>query len=816
MAKQAWYKRLWKRVITAIIAILLLIAGALVWILNAEHLIQGDWSTILPIVFLALGVIFALLTWLFPFSPDQNEAPSLPLARELVRESASFRMGDTTAANFDYITEPIKNAYDIARQALYDASIKVDSKRGILILGIANAGKTRLAFETLTRTLPNWEVFIWKAVYDRLSEVPAPTVSRGSGLVVFIDDLQEYVPREIYGADGRGFIFDNRIAILQAFLNTLQATQHLVIVASCRPEDKMRLGLGWLFDQMQVITLPSFRVEASDPETAKIIDLFQQHGATDVEDWDGTLGSLVLGLSKKRSQYEDLVRSDSPAVTVLRAMKLLSLARIPVHTHSRIQGVCTGVFGETTLQEGTKIWQESANQLTQSAFVIEVKDQATGKYALVIRKDTYFDKVITDYPAPDRPYQLDQHLEQLRKVFVGLNDYSALINLAFAQGELKRYEETLAAFEQAIRLRPNLAFLYIGKGAALDELKRHEEALTALEQAIRLDPVDARAYFGKGYVLDELKRHEEALAAYDLGIHLNPTDALAYYNKGLSLRNLKRNEEALAAFEQAIRLNPTDADFCYYKGLVLRNFQRHEEALAAFEQAIRLDPTDADFYYYKGLVLRNFKQCEEALAAFEQAIRLDPADADFYYYKGLALGELKRHEEALAAFEQAIRLDPADARAYYNKGNALRNLKRYEEALSAFEQAIRLDPNLAVVYYYKGLALRELQRYEEALSAFEQAIRLNPDYAFAYTCKGNVLDELQRYEEALTAFELAIRLRPTDARAYYNKGNALRNLKRYEEALAAFEQAIRLNPNLAVAYTGEEESLRMLGRKGEA
>ena len=68
-------------------------------------------------------------------------------------------MGDTTAANFDYITEPIKHAYDTARQALHDASIGAGSKRGILILGIANAGKTRLAFEALTQTLPDWNVF---------------------------------------------------------------------------------------------------------------------------------------------------------------------------------------------------------------------------------------------------------------------------------------------------------------------------------------------------------------------------------------------------------------------------------------------------------------------------------------------------------------------------------------------------------------------------------------------------------------------------------------------------------------------------------
>src|SRR5260370_30886285 len=135
MAKQAWYKRLWKRVITAIIAILLLIAGAIVWILNTEHIIQGDWSAILPVVFFALAVIVALLTWLFPFSPDRPEAPLLPLARELVRESASFRMGDTTAANFDYITAPIKHASDTARQDVHDARDGTGSQGGIVTLG---------------------------------------------------------------------------------------------------------------------------------------------------------------------------------------------------------------------------------------------------------------------------------------------------------------------------------------------------------------------------------------------------------------------------------------------------------------------------------------------------------------------------------------------------------------------------------------------------------------------------------------------------------------------------------------------------------
>jgi tetratricopeptide (TPR) repeat protein len=81
--------------------------------------------------------------------------------------------------------------------------------------------------------------------------------------------------------------------------------------------------------------------------------------------------------------------------------------------------------------------------------------------------------------------------------------------------DLKRYEEGLAAFEQAIRLDPNNALAYSNKGFALNELKRYQEALAACEQAIRLDPNFAAAYSNKGYALHGLNRKEEAQQAYE-------------------------------------------------------------------------------------------------------------------------------------------------------------------------------------------------------------------------------------------------------------------------------------------------------------
>src|SRR5260221_14047448 len=60
-----------------------------------------------------------------------------------------------------------------------------------------------------------------------------------------------------------------------------------------------------------------------------------------------------------------------------------------------------------------------------------------------------------------------------------------------------RYEEALAAFEQAIPLDPNSGLAYRLKGRDLHPLKRHEEALAVFEEASVLDPTSAQASHGK-------------------------------------------------------------------------------------------------------------------------------------------------------------------------------------------------------------------------------------------------------------------------------------------------------------------------------
>jgi hypothetical protein len=80
------------RLLVATTSILLLIAAAVIWILNSEHIIRGDWSNIFPIIFLVLAALLALLQWLFPLSSNE---PVPPLSSNLTLIDAALDPHDS-------------------------------------------------------------------------------------------------------------------------------------------------------------------------------------------------------------------------------------------------------------------------------------------------------------------------------------------------------------------------------------------------------------------------------------------------------------------------------------------------------------------------------------------------------------------------------------------------------------------------------------------------------------------------------------------------------------------------------------------------
>jgi protein O-GlcNAc transferase len=126
-----------------------------------------------------------------------------------------------------------------------------------------------------------------------------------------------------------------------------------------------------------------------------------------------------------------------------------------------------------------------------------------------------------------------------------------------------RLGEAAAAFEQAVRLKPdyhearnNLMAALQQLGRRLHELGRLDEALGHCERAVALRPEAPGPRNNLGNVLRDLGRLDEALAQYDRALAIDPSFVMAHYNRGMTLRRLGDIAAARASFERAFALKP--------------------------------------------------------------------------------------------------------------------------------------------------------------------------------------------------------------------------------------------------------------------
>ena len=227
--------------------------------------------------------------------------------------------------------------------------------------------------------------------------------------------------------------------------------------------------------------------------------------------------------------------------------------------------------------------------------------------------------------------------------------------------QLGQHDAAIADFDAAIRVKPDYADAYFGRGAAKADLGRYDAAIADYDVAIRLKPNYADAYIGRGAAKGRSGQHFAAIADYDVAIQLKPDYALAYVNRGIAKAELGQHSAAIANFDVAIRLKPNYADAYVNRGIAKAELGQHFAAIADYDVAIRLKPDDALSYVGRGIAKAKLGQHFTAISDYDAAIRLKPDFAQAYLKRGNAKYDL--------------RLKP-DFEAYLKRGNAKYDLGR--------------------------------------------------------------------------------------------------------------------------------------------
>jgi len=159
------------------------------------------------------------------------------------------------------------------------------------------------------------------------------------------------------------------------------------------------------------------------------------------------------------------------------------------------------------------------------------------------------------------------------------------------------------------------------------EQKRFESAAFALENALKLEPGNALLYLELGHVRIALKEDRQALEAFGRAAKLRPELADAQENYGVLMLQYGEVDEAVASLQKVVQLRPKSAAAQLHLGNGLRAQKKYVEAEAAYKKALDLDPKLSSVHFNLGLLyldnelpgvdyLDRLKRADGAMAAY--------------------------------------------------------------------------------------------------------------------------------------------------------------------------------------------------------
>jgi tetratricopeptide (TPR) repeat protein len=289
--------------------------------------------------------------------------------------------------------------------------------------------------------------------------------------------------------------------------------------------------------------------------------------------------------------------------------------------------------------------------------------------------------------------------------------------------EWKQYKQAIAAFDKALKAKPNYAPAWKAKSLVLEDLEEHAQSIECCKKWIKYDPADSEAWVMYTNALQAIDDVPATQAAYEQAIALFPDVPMLRVFFALFYKRQEQPDKAIDLLNQAVDIAP-DPLILTIRSQVLSQYDQLDAALTDLDRIA----VHGDFYmisHARGEVLEKMERYDEALDAYNTAVYDAPEEFFLWEKKGLLLEKLERYDEALTWYE--LSLAAIGSAGLPLKAQLLQRLKRYDEALRVFQQASDLDPQNASLYYDQAICLIQQHDQPGAIAALTAAIALKPN-----------------------------------------------------------------------------------------
>ncbi|WKD00566.1 tetratricopeptide repeat protein [Borreliella americana] len=418
-----------------------------------------------------------------------------------------------------------------------------------------------------------------------------------------------------------------------------------------------------------------------------------------------------------------------------------------------------------------------------------------------------------------------QHLEDLKSRVYSIKPID-LENTKTRQQAIKDLNEFLKTNPNDIQASKTLAQAYENNGDLLKEkniyekitkltntqedhyklgiirfkIKKYEHSIASFDQTIKLNPKHKKAHNNKGIALMMLNKNKKAIESFEKAIQIDKNYSTAYYQKGIAEEKNGDMQRAFESFKNAYNIDKKP-NYALKAGIVsnnLGNFKQSEEYLNFFNANAKI-PNEIAIYNLSIAKFENNK-LEESLEMINKAIDLNPEKSEYLYLKASINLKKGNYQNAISLYSLVIEKNPENTSAHINLAKAYEKSGNKSQAISTLEKIINKNNKLALNNL--GILYKKEKNYQKAIEIFEKAI-INSDIEAKYNL-ATTLIEINDNTRAKDLLREYTKLKPNNPEALHALGIIEYNENNNDQTL---RELIKKFPN----YKKNENIKKIIG-----
>jgi len=230
------------------------------------------------------------------------------------------------------------------------------------------------------------------------------------------------------------------------------------------------------------------------------------------------------------------------------------------------------------------------------------------------------------------------------------------------------------------------------KGNALYKTKKFDEALAAYDEAIELDPTNMTFLSNKAAVYLTMKNYDECIKMCKDAVDIGKENRAPFEDRAKALTRCAKAYQKKGDLASAIEM-------C--KLSKVESFSKDNERLL---KTLELEKRKADATAYhddekaeeakqKGNTFFRNKEWGNAVGAYEEAVKRAPKNATIRNNLAAALCKIMDFTGAKRQIEVALDLDPKYVKAWTRKGDIEVLMKENHKAMESYRKGLAIDPN---------------------------------------------------------------------------------------------------------------------------